>query len=403
MPGKHADGGWGGPAELRRRTPRVRFLVHGAERSGPPIYALRLVREWQRHPPPFLPEVVVARPGPLVDELATAAPTAVARLDPRSPERFADRAATAIHLHGLGRWIVNSAVRARIGGDEPDLTVVNGATAPTVDLLASLAPSGRVVTIAHELSTGWFSNLTETQRQLLIARTSAFLAVSEAVRSFLVERLGVPIEAVSVVPPPVECSGSAGTRRTPADSSTRLVAGMGMTDWRKAPETWLRIANLVRSTPGHEAVRFIWVGGDSPDSQAFWPLEHEMIHLGLGEHVRFAGTVADPWELVGAADVLVSTAREDAYPLACAEAIARGIPVVGFDVDGVGEMVRASGCGAVVPYPDEPGLAAAVTGLIADEEHRAAMSSAGQEFAARVLSTPAVARQVGDWIEGNLR
>lgn len=378
--------------------PLVRFLVHGAERSGPPIYMLRILREWARTTVPFDVEAVIARPGPLTEEFASTVPTRVTRLDQGSPDRRAERILDAAHLHGLAGRLIQIGIRQRVGPAEPELTVVNGATAPTVQLLAALNPKGKVVTIAHELSTGWFSNLTTAERDLLLVRTRAFLAVSESVRSFLVDRLGVRADQVTVVPPPVDVAGLAGGETAIEATGSPLVAGMGVTDWRKAPETWLRIAHLVKSHPGHDDVRFVWVGGDSPGASAFWPLEHEMTHLELHGHVEFTGAVAEPWSIARKASVFVSTAREDAYPLACAEAIARGIPVAGFDVDGVGEMVRDSGCGVVVPYPDEPALADAVVRLIEDPQGRAAMSRLGKRFAETSTEVRVVATGVSDWL-----
>lgn len=385
------------------RAPRVRFLVHGAERSGPPIYVLRLVQHWRVHPAPFELEVVVARPGPLVRRLAAATETSVARLDRRSPERVGAQLLEWVHLPRAGRALMGTAVRSRVGRDQPDLTVVNGATAPTVELLRALAPSGTVVTIAHELSTGWFANLRPCDRTLLRSRTSAYLAVSESVRSFLIEELEVAPEMVTVVPPPVDVAALESVRADPdgADpdrAGPALVVGSGVTDWRKAPELWLRVAALVRRHPGHHHVRFAWVGGEAQGSPAFWPLEHEMAQLDLRGRVEFLGTVEEPWRALRGASVMVSTAREDAYPLACAEAIASGVPVVGFDVDGVGEMVRASGCGIVAPYPDEAALADAAVQLLDDRALRASMAERGRRFAERELDVPVVAPRVAAWI-----
>lgn len=293
-------------------------------------------------------------------------------------------------------------MRARVGHDEPTLTVVNGATAPTVELLAALNPTGPVVTVAHELSTGWFANLDASARTLLRSRTTAYLAVSEAVRCFLVDRLHVSDSAVTVIPPPVDGRTSS-TLPNGSTDGPRLVAGMGVTDWRKSPETWLRVAAAVRRHRGWEHLRFVWAGGERTGSRAGWPLEHEMEHLALREHVTFLGDVADPWGQLGSADVMVSTAREDAFPLACAEAIARGIPVIGFDVDGIGEMVRASGCGVVVPYPDEIGLSDAVVEVLGDAGLRAAMADRGRCWASQELDTSVVASRVEHWLLEQVR
>lgn len=389
-----------GPTVPGNQLPVVRFLVHGAERSGPPIYALRLIREWARTSFPLHVEVVIARPGPLAAEFRRVAPTTTARLDRASPERLVQRGLSAAHLHPVGRNLMAAATRHRASGPRPDLTVVNAATAATVELLETLDDGvGSVVTIAHELSTGWFSNLTPRARSMLLSRSAAYLAVSESVRNFLVSDLGVHPDVIRVIPPPVDHSELVSTRTRHA-ASVPLVGGMGVTDWRKAPELWLRVASLVIARLGSGHVRFRWVGGDTLSSRLAWHLEHEIRQLDLGEAVEFMGSVESPWSLLADASVIVSTAREDAYPLAIAEAIASGIPVVGFDIDGVGEIVRSSGCGVVVPYADEHAVSETVIELIGSPDVRASMSERGIRFAREELAVQRVAPRVGDWLIG---
>ena len=374
--------------------PTVRLLIHGAERSGPPIYALRLARWWAQHPPPFRPEFVVARPGPLVADLSAAQPTVVARLDRRSPERIVERAVRTAAGARVADAIRRGGVLLRVGHKPSDLTVVSGATTPTVELLRALEPPGRVALIAHELSTGWFDNISASDRAFLLGRVGPYLAVSQSVRSFLVDRLGVDPGAVTVVPPPIDPS----SLPRPALGGSATVAGCGVTDWRKAPDAWLRVMALVRHRLAPSPLRCRWVGGASVGGVGFWPLEHEMRHLGLVGTVEFLGIVEDPWGAVGPVSVLVSTAREDAHPLAVAEAIAGGVPVVGFDVDGVGEMIRDSGCGVAVPYPDESALADAIVDLLNDPMRRQQMGCDGGAWGREHVAIESVGPRVTEWI-----
>ncbi len=273
--------------------------------------------------------------------------------------------------------------------------MVNGATQPTIALLRALDPSGPVLTIAHELSTGWCCNIDAEERAELLERTSRFLAVSRSVARFLVHDLGVSESVIHMVHPQVDPH-----RAEPDASGVRptMILGSGVTDWRKAPELWLRVAAGVLSGSRRDDLRFTWVGGEARGSRAFWPLEHEMTHLGLHAHVDFVGDIDDPAPFVRDATLFVSTAREDAYPLACAEAIAAGVPVVGFGGDGVEEMVEESGCGVTVPYGREDLLASAVVELLDDAPRRAAMAELGRQFGREVLGTPTVAASVAAWL-----
>ena len=385
--------------------PLVRFLAHGAERSGPPIYLLRMFRYWNNYPAAFDTELVLARPGELVSQFSGLTNTTVARLDQRSVEMVFQSLTRAAHAGALGASAVGYASRARVRGNpfsarrpQPDITIVNGATAPTVELLRQLRSTAPILTIAHELSTGWYGNLDNKDRQFLLAKTDRYLAVSEAVRSFLIDDLGVRPDQVTMVHPPVDISEYQSSKPTRLSDGILRVGGSGMTDWRKAPEIWLRIAAELRDMLPKETLRFTWQGGDSPQSSAFWPLEHEMRQLGLSEQVTFTGQIQDTAAAMSQFDVFVSTAREDAYPLACAEAISLGVPVVGFDSGGLSEMAEESGCALVVPYPDHGLISQTVADLLGDPDRRAELSQKGIEFGHTQLDVSHIAPAVADWI-----
>jgi glycosyltransferase involved in cell wall biosynthesis len=95
------------------------------------------------------------------------------------------------------------------------------------------------------------------------------------------------------------------------------------------------------------------------------------------EHLRFIGNVSDvaPW--IAAADVLLHTARLDAFPLVCLHSALAGTPVVGFDgVGGLREMMGEATVSA--PYPDVTALARTVEAL-AQAETRQCLGIAQQQ------------------------
>lgn len=392
-----------GPSPATDRRPTVRFLVHGAERSGPPIYVLRLLRSWNRHGVGFRPSVVLGRPGPLVGDFRRVATTTVARLDRRSPEQLVGRGMRAMGAASTAEATVRRATGLRIGRQRPDLTVVNGATTPTAALLRALPAGDRTVMIAHELSTGWFGNISEADRRLLLDRCRSYLAVSRAVEDLL-QSLGVERSRITVVPPPVDLAERHGSGpRPPGRGQAIVVGGGGMTDWRKAPELWLQVAAEARRQAPGIPFRFVWFGGTTPSDPQGWPLRHEVDHLGLAGCVEFLGPVDDPWDVLGRCDLFVSTAREDAAPLVCAEAAGCGVPVVTFDSGGAAELARDGRCGVVIPYPRVDELAAAVVRLARDREQRADLGRNGTAFVEQHRQVDVVARQVGTWLMGALR
>lgn len=388
--------------------PLVRFLAHGAERSGPPLYLLRLLRYWNANPAEFDTELVIARPGVLATQFAELTPTSIARLDPRSIEMTFSSLTRAAHAQVFGQRVVGLATRARVRRNsfrsaqrEAEITIVNGATVATVELLRQLRSSSRVLTIAHELSTGWYGNLSKNDREFLLAKTERFLAVSLAVKQFLITDLGVSEHQVTVIHPVIDVGEYVGLDLSRPATDFLHVGGSGMTDWRKAPEIWLRIAAELRDMLPQENLRFTWLGGENPNSAVFWPLEHEMNQLALTEQVRFTGQVDRPAAAMSKFDVFISTAREDAYPLACAEAISLGIAVVGFNSGGLTEMAQESGCALVVPYPEHNLITRKAADLLSNPALRAQFGKAGTEFGRKQLDVSVIAPQVADWILGS--
>jgi glycosyltransferase involved in cell wall biosynthesis len=79
-----------------------------------------------------------------------------------------------------------------------------------------------------------------------------------------------------------------------------------------------------------------------------------------------------------AADLYVHAARADTFPSAVLESLACGTPVVATDVGGIGEQIRVGGddvTGVLVPRGDAVRLAAAATGLLADDARRARLGA----------------------------
>jgi glycosyltransferase involved in cell wall biosynthesis len=82
-----------------------------------------------------------------------------------------------------------------------------------------------------------------------------------------------------------------------------------------------------------------------------------------------------------AADVFVLPSLQDNLPNTALEALSCGVPVVGFDVGGIPEIVRAGETGLLVPAKDVAGLRTAITSVVENKEMRVRMAEAGRRFA----------------------
>jgi starch synthase len=83
---------------------------------------------------------------------------------------------------------------------------------------------------------------------------------------------------------------------------------------------------------------------------------------------------------LSAADVFVSASRVEGMPVAPLEAMACGLPVVGTDAQGMGDIVLggAEPCGIIVPRVDDTALAAAIDAVFGDPMLRERLSLAAR-------------------------
>jgi glycosyltransferase involved in cell wall biosynthesis len=92
-------------------------------------------------------------------------------------------------------------------------------------------------------------------------------------------------------------------------------------------------------------------------------LGRDLVLDGMLDAVSLAGRYAS-------ARVFVSASRYEGWPIAVAEAMASGVPVVAFDVAGVRELVRHAEDGLLVPVGEVDGLARALERVWTDASLR---------------------------------
>lgn len=121
--------------------------------------------------------------------------------------------------------------------------------------------------------------------------------------------------------------------------------------------------------------------GDGPDRSA---CEAMVAKLALRERVIFTGQREDVAELLCGCDVFAMPSDSEGLPMSAIESLAMGVPVVGYDVGGVSEVVHHGHTGCLVEHGDTAGFVQALVSLLKDPMTHAAWSenarAAGDRF-----------------------
>jgi glycosyltransferase involved in cell wall biosynthesis len=227
-------------------------------------------------------------------------------------------------------------------------------------------------------------------------RASHIIAVSEAIRSRLVDVDKVPQSAITVIPnaylPPPQSLPKLQLRHLIGRPSgpvigmvARLQPEKGVVDFLEAAKDTLQIfpdGNFV-------------VVGDGP-------LRHELAQkaeqLGIARHVQFLGLRLDGPALISQFDILVvpsiPSLSGEGTPLVVLEAMAAGVPVVATAVGGIPEQVRHKREGLLVPPGNHRAFGEAIMTLLGDPVLAQRLGQAGRKRISRVYSYTAMLSRI---------
>lgn len=147
------------------------------------------------------------------------------------------------------------------------------------------------------------------------------------------------------------------------------------------------MARVAERVPGVRAV----IVGDGPDRAA---VEVERDRLGLGEVVVLAGFRPNPVDEMHAADVVALSSRWEGSPLAVAECLSIGAPLVSTAVGTVTRHLVDGESARIVAVGDDAAFAAAVVELLTDPDRARSIGQAGREVAAHTFDPVALTEGV---------
>jgi glycosyltransferase involved in cell wall biosynthesis len=248
----------------------------------------------------------------------------------------------------------------------------------------------------------WHGFTRFTKKRRLICRllgrvTDLSIAVSQGVKDYLVEQVGLDPAGVRVVPNGVDMAAIDAARPGPAvrqelglPEDVPVIGLVGRLDhWGKGhKELFEAMAGLKKRYP----VQALIVGGGRREAE----MRELAAGLGLAGQAHFLGQRQDVPDLLKAMDIFVLPSYSEGLSLALLEAMAAGLPVIATAVGGTPEVVTDGVTGLLVPPRDPEALAGALERLLADPAGARALGNKAREHVRERYSLDRLGREINE-------
>lgn len=221
-------------------------------------------------------------------------------------------------------------------------------------------------------------------RSVLYPHVDHIVAVSDGVRSALLDSFGCQADKVTTIynPIPLEKIGIL-SQQSPdhlwlTDKSIPVILAVGRLHQAKDFGTLLLAFSKFLS---HQPARLI-ILGDGPERSS---LEAKVRELGIGDFVDLPGFSLNPYSFMSRSDLFVLSSRWEGFAVVVAEALACGLPVVATDCpSGPAEILENGKFGLLVPVADAEAMSEAMLRSIAETQHQYHLKERAADFAAEI-------------------
>jgi len=246
-------------------------------------------------------------------------------------------------------------------------------------ITASLARTPRVFSTIH--NTRGYTPLLE---RFLNPLTTRYIAISETVRRYMIERLKIPTKKITVIYNAIDVNAfrkldidrKAKLKELGLPSNSSVITAIGRITHQKGHIYLVEAAEI--TLQAFSDVYFLIVGDDTVDPEVTKAVRKAIRTKGLEGRVILTGVRMDVPEILAITDVFVLPSLWEGLSIVLLEAMAAGVPVVVTDVGSNAEVVEDGVSGFVVPPKNPSLLAQRIQELLTNPQRAAEMAEAAR-------------------------
>ena len=180
----------------------------------------------------------------------------------------------------------------------------------------------------------------ESVSRVLNARFDKIICQSKEIRSFLIEKQGIPHEKLVVLPNPVVLSNI--TRVSDSCGSKRLIIVARLT----AQKGIARLLSIMSRLPEEYSLTIVG------DGMLWNEIQKDIDDRKLSDRVHMLGLVTNVTKLISEHNLFVLPSFIEGFPNVIIESLSVGTPVVSFEVGGISEIISDGFNGFIVKQGD---------------------------------------------------